>query len=101
MQVATGFDRIDRDDVRMGERPSRTGLALEPHPPRGIGRDHEFERDVAVQEQVAGAIDLAHAARAERAEDLVVAERLPGNGTGGRERRVLQELVVRRRESEQ
>ena len=41
---------------------------------RGESRRQRLDRDHAVEPRVAGAIDLAHAARAERRQDLVVAE---------------------------
>jgi len=53
------------------------GLALESGKPFGAGvhlGGQHLERDVAPQAQVLCAIDLAHAARAERADDLVGAE---------------------------
>ncbi len=56
-------------------------LALEPltaaRVARQIGRQH-FDGDRAIETRVAGAIDLAHAARAEQAEDLERAEPAAG-----------------------
>ena len=64
----------------MIERGDRFGLALEPF--ECLGRDgarrKDFDRDLPIETRVAGAIDLAHAARAERGEDLVRAK--PGSG---------------------
>ena len=50
---------------------------------RAIGqvRGQDFDRDGAVQPRVAGFIDLAHAARADRGEDLVGAHRFPGENS--------------------
>ena len=62
----------------MRERGDRLRLALEPRArdpaSAANGWRQDLDRDVAVEPGVAGAIDLAHAARAERAEDLVRAE---------------------------
>ena len=58
----------------MVERREHLGLALEPGDAdrdrrEGIGED--LDGDVALQPGVAGAVDLAHAAGADRAGDLV------------------------------
>ena len=53
----------------MRQRRHRPRLGLEPLPHHRIGGDvirHHLDRDVAIQPQVARAIDLAHAAGAER-----------------------------------
>jgi hypothetical protein len=53
----------------------RARLALEAGASIRIGREcrrQHFERDVAAELAVVGAVDLAHAARAERREDLEV-----------------------------
>ena len=66
-------DVVDRADVRMVERGDGAGLAFEPRARIGIGGDlgrQDFDRDRAVEPRIAGAIDLAHAARAERRDDL-------------------------------
>jgi hypothetical protein len=44
----------------------------------GKGGGQQLDRDVAIERRVAGAIDLAHAACPERAEDLVDAESASG-----------------------
>jgi len=59
--------------------PPRAGapLALEPLHAIAISRERhrpEFDGDVALQADVARAMDLAHAPRAERSDDLVAAE---------------------------
>ena len=105
---------VHRTNVGMGEPGDRAGFALESFTAARrkveLGREH-FDGDEPIQASVAGAIDLAHAARTEWFEDLE--RREPGarleprqlekgsvvaNGT---ERRVLQEAagpVVRRKE---
>jgi hypothetical protein len=60
------------------ERPR---LALEPRAAIGVGAEdvgQDLQGDVAPQPAVARAIDLAHAARAERRDDLVRPKRVPG-----------------------
>ena len=57
------------------------GLALKPREPLGVGGERlgqDLDRDVAIQLRVACAVDLAHAARAERGQDLVRAEACAG-----------------------
>ena len=64
-------------DIGMAERGQRLCFALQPGQPIGIveeGRGERFNGHVAVQARVAGAVDLAHASGAERADDLVGAE---------------------------
>ena len=65
----------------MLERGNRAGLALEPRAPlrigRHVGRQH-FDGDRAIEPRVAGRVDFAHPARAERREDLVGAEARAG-----------------------
>ena len=56
-------------------------LALKPREPLRIGGERlgqDLDRDVAIQLRVARAIDLAHAAGAERRQDLVRAEACAG-----------------------
>ena len=58
----------------MIERGERLRFTLEARQAIGIGREQlgqHLDRDVAVETRVAGAIDLAHAARAEHTGDLV------------------------------
>ncbi len=75
---AVGFvDGMDRDDVRVVEGGDGAGLALETGEAlRVVGevRGQHLEGDLAPELRVDGAIDLAHAARAERGDDLVVTE---------------------------
>ena len=66
----------------MVQRGEGLGFALKPREPLGVGGERlgqDLDRDVAIQLRVARAIDLAHAAGAERGQDLVRAEA----GAGG------------------
>jgi len=68
---------IDRADVRVIECRQRPRFACEARAPLGISREvrrQELDRDIAAKLAVARAIDLAHAARAERRHDSVGAE---------------------------
>jgi hypothetical protein len=67
-------DVVDRHDVRVVQRGGRAGLfleALEPFLVRSERGRKDLDRDVAPEPGVPRAIDLSHAARAERREDLV------------------------------
>ena len=80
----TFLEPVDLSDVRMIQRceggrfPLKTGEAI------GIARKRvgeDLERDVASQLQIARAVDFAHAAGAERCDDVVRAEaRSSGEG---------------------
>ena len=57
-------------------------FALESREPIGIGSEQvgqDFDRDVAIELRVPGAVDLTHAACPESSDDLVRAE----SGAGG------------------
>jgi hypothetical protein len=72
--VAGAADVVQRADVRVIERGDRACLALEALAQLGRGREmgrKHLDRHVAPEARIAGAVDLAHAAGAERAEDLV------------------------------
>ncbi len=59
------------------ERGDRARLALEAHAPvfvLGQLRRQDFDRDCAIEARVAGAIDLSHAAGADRRDDFVGTE---------------------------
>ena len=65
---------VDGDDVRVGERRQRACLALEAGEGAlvlGQARRQHLDRDLAMEARVAGAVHLAHAARAQRSDDLV------------------------------
>ena len=69
---------MKRADVRMVELGDGARLALEAGAHlgcRGQVRGQHLDGDVAAQARVVGAVDLAHAARAERGEDPVGTER--------------------------
>ena len=74
-------DVVNGADVRVVQRGDGAGLALEPAPAirvcRDLARQH-LDGDAAPQPIVVGTIDLAHAAFAERGDDLIGAE--PGAG---------------------
>ena len=79
--TAAGARVMNRENVWMRERGDRFSLSLEPRAPIRIGgkrRWQNFDRDVAVEARVPGAIDLTHAARTEWAEDFVRAEASTG-----------------------
>ena len=67
----------DGEDVRMGQRRDRPRLTLEASESVGIGRHsrgQDLDRDVAVQLRVMSLEHLAHAAGADRRDDLVRTE---------------------------
>ena len=68
---------VDRKDVGMVEATRRLGFLLEALQPIGIiqnRRRQDFDRDVAPELVVPGAVDLSHAASAQQADDLVPAQ---------------------------
>ena len=72
---------VDGEDVRVFDAGERLGLALEAGQAVGVGGDRlgqDLDGHVAVQALVAGAVDLAHAACAQRGEDLIRAETIAG-----------------------
>jgi hypothetical protein len=76
------FQPMDMSNVRMIERCERPRFACEPGDPVGIageGVGKDLQGNVAVQRGVAGAIHLAHPARANGAKDLIRAETRAGN----------------------
>ena len=76
-----GADVEDRQQVGMRQRRDRARLLGEPGQPVGIvggAARQDLDRHVAAEPRIASAIDLAHAARADRRDDLVGAE----SGTG-------------------
>src|SRR5207237_367637 len=79
------LDAVNDRDVWMVERSENLGFANEPREVVGIigqGVGEEFDRDVAIQLGIGGAVHRAHAAFSELRCDLVVA-----NG-GGRAHRI-------------
>ena len=79
---AIGFlGRVDRDDVRMIERSDCAGFARESLEPCLVVCDlgaQKLQCDVATKPRIVSAIDLAHAARAERRLDDIVADARAG-----------------------
>ena len=78
-----------REDVGMGERGHGAGFALEAIADHGIGGDtaqDDLDRDIAPKAGVPSAIDLSHAAGAQRRHNLIRAEARAGSerhaGTG-------------------
>ena len=70
-------DVVDAADVGMVQRGDRPGLALEACPRIGIAGDvarQDLDGDRAIEARVAGLVDLAHPAGAERRGDLIRAE---------------------------
>ena len=75
--VAVLRELEDGEDVRMRELRDAHRLALEPRERAGIRRElrgEDLDGDVAIEPRIARAIDLAHAARADGGDDLVVPE---------------------------
>jgi hypothetical protein len=70
-------DVVERADVRVVEARDRARLALEAGADLGVVdevRRKHLDRDFAAEPRIARAIDLAHAAGAERGEDFVGTE---------------------------
>ena len=82
-----GADLVDRHDVGVVEGRGRARLLLEARQPVRIpgGRAAEhLDRDRAPEREVAGTVDVAHAARTELLGDLVVPEAPPPDEVDGR-----------------
>ena len=77
VQAAGIFEAMDLRDVRMIECRKELRFPAEPCKAIGIvgdGGQQDFDRDVAIQLRIEGAIDLAHTAGADQTSDLVGAE---------------------------
>jgi hypothetical protein len=75
---------VDREDIRVREHSDGLRLALEAGEPARVPCEdlgQNLHGDGAIEAGVPGPVDLAHPARAERAENLVVAKALV-NGQG-------------------
>ena len=71
------FDRVEGDDVGVVQRSDRAGFPLEPLEPLRVGRHvggEHFQRHVAVEPGVSGAIHLPHPAFADLGDNFVWAE---------------------------
>ena len=90
MHAAVAADGVDRDDVGVVQQRRGLGLDLESLELLGVGHGGEgqyLQRHAAVEGQLHGLVDDAHAAAADRAEQLVVpqgAEARTGFARGGR-----------------
>jgi hypothetical protein len=73
-RIRTHADVVHRKDVRTVQRRGRVSFLLESAEAIGIGRERRgqhLDRDVAPKARIAGAIHLAHAARADLAGNLI------------------------------
>ena len=71
---------MDGEDVRVIQRGGRARLLLEPAETVGRGhrRRQDLEGNCAIQPRVVSLVDLAHAARTDLHEDLVLTETAAG-----------------------
>jgi hypothetical protein len=84
-------DVVKHADMGMIQRRDGPRLPLEPRPQilaRGDVRREHLDRDRSVEPRVASFVDFAHAARAERGEDLVGTE-----ANTGRQRHIVQLIL--------
>ena len=75
--LAFGVDRVDRDDVGMGQSCGNAGLAHEPIARRAVARQprrQHLDRDRAVEPHVAREIDRGHPAASQFALERVAAD---------------------------
>ena len=78
------LEAVNRRDVRMIQRREGLGFTRETGEPVLVTRQEigqHFDGDVAIQLRVMGAIDLAHAARADQRDDFVRTEASSGGQT--------------------
>ena len=84
---AGGFEAVDLRNLRVVERREHVRFARKPCHPVGIAfKDlrENLQRDVAIQGRVTGTVYLAHAACADRGNDLVHAD-----ASAGRQRQMM------------
>ena len=84
---------MDGADIRVIERRNRLRLTLEPGDPLGVGEERlrqNLQRDIASEPRVAGAVDVAHLARATEADDLVRAETSASSQSHGKRLQLLE-----------
>ena len=75
------FETVDLRDVGMIQRCEGLRFAREPCEPVGVARERvrqDFDRDVAIQLRIAGAIDLAHTPGPKGGKDFVRAKACAG-----------------------
>ena len=80
VDVAVKVEIVQCQNVGVGERGDRPGLALEPAQSGGIrGKmgGQNLDCYLAVEARVFGAVDLPHSSRANRPQDAVPADLLP------------------------
>src|SRR5262249_17792160 len=68
------LNAVNACDVGMAERREDFGFALKSSEPVGVSRKRlgqDLESDIALQSSISGAIDFAHAAGADRRNNLV------------------------------
>ena len=73
-RVADDLESVDPGDVGVRQRSEQARLAFETRQPLGVARElqrQRLDRDVTTESRVLRAIHLAHAAGAERGDDLV------------------------------
>ena len=72
---------VDVRDVRVVQRRENFGFALKAGEPVGVRRDRrrqDFDRDLALQVGIGGAVHLTHAAHAEQGDDVIRTESRAG-----------------------
>src|SRR5262249_49699290 len=75
--AVAALETIDMSDVRVAQRRKRLGLLLEARDAHRVARERggqNLDRHVAAERRVARAVNLAHAAEAERLGDVIRAE---------------------------
>jgi hypothetical protein len=80
-QRAGFFETVDVGDVRMVQRGQGLGFALKPRDSLRVGGERlgqDLDRNGAIELRILRAVDLTHAAGAERRPDLVRAEACAG-----------------------
>ncbi len=77
--VVMGTEIVDDQNVRMVQGRRGTGFVLELSKMLGVrGGGQDFDRHVALQARIAGAIDLAHASSSQERDDFVRSETVAG-----------------------
>src|SRR5206468_11103863 len=77
---------VDLHDIGVGGAGDRLGFLLEAGQGGLVGGQvgaQHLEGDLALEGDLLGHVNLAHAAFAQAAEDVIIAERLPGEVGGG------------------